>query len=259
MTGNNGGKRSSLSSDSNHFQGGDQISWPRPPAQPPFYSGLHAAHLLEQMPRWENMKHPGPVPRARLRAATLSFDLSDGLITLLPSSPGIRQSQRSLRATRGDSHKCGEREVAAESDGSFVCSRLSLRGGTRLHPTGAAGGGQLRVIGSPVLGGEFPPELCFLSARVTQTVRRKGEESEDKQIGPLSSGRTLHVYLLETISQFAGGSSSHTFHICPSCYFSLRCFSIATSSPSAVIATSISAASNPYSAQTHLYTTPICL
>lgn len=57
-----------------------------------------------------------------------------------------------------DSNKCGEREVAAESDGSFVCCRLSLRGGTLLHPTRE---GQLRVIGSLVLGGELPPSHAF--------------------------------------------------------------------------------------------------
>lgn len=48
-----------------------------------------------------------------------------------------------------DSNKCGGREVAEESDGSSVCCRLSLRGGTQLHPTRE---GQLRVIGSLVLG-----------------------------------------------------------------------------------------------------------
>lgn len=53
-----------------------------------------------------------------------------------------------------DNNKCGKREVAAESDGSPVSSRLTLQGGTLLHSTRK---GQLRVIGSLVLGGAFPP------------------------------------------------------------------------------------------------------
>lgn len=57
-----------------------------------------------------------------------------------------------------DSNKCGEREVAGESDGSSVYCRLSLEGGTQLHPTRE---GQLRVIGSLVLGGEFPSSHPF--------------------------------------------------------------------------------------------------
>lgn len=57
-----------------------------------------------------------------------------------------------------DSNKCGEREVAEESDGSPMRCRLSLQGGTLLHPTRE---GQLRVIGSLVLGGEFPPSHAF--------------------------------------------------------------------------------------------------
>lgn len=76
-----------------------------------------------------------------------------------------------------DSNKCGEREVAAESDGSFVCCRLSLRGGTLLHPTRE---GQLRVIGSLVLGGEFPPSHAFKWESGTEG-KERGEESEDKQ------------------------------------------------------------------------------
>ena len=57
-----------------------------------------------------------------------------------------------------DSNKCGERKVAGESDGLSVCCRLTLKGGTQLHPTRE---GQLRVIGSLVLGGEFPPSHAF--------------------------------------------------------------------------------------------------
>lgn len=59
-----------------------------------------------------------------------------------------------MRGCGRDSNKCGKREVAAESDGSPVHTGLTLMGGTLLHPTRK---GQLRVIGSLVLGGEFPP------------------------------------------------------------------------------------------------------
>ena len=78
-----------------------------------------------------------------------------------------------------DSNKCGEREVAEESDGSSVCCRLSLQGGTQLHPTRE---GQLRVIGSLVLGGEFPPRHAFKWESGTEG-KEKGEESADKQRG----------------------------------------------------------------------------
>lgn len=42
-------------------QGDNQISWPQPPARPPLCSAgqiftLQPAHLLGQVPRWENMK-----------------------------------------------------------------------------------------------------------------------------------------------------------------------------------------------------------
>ena len=72
-----------------------------------------------------------------------------------------------------------KREVAAESDGSSARCRLSLRGGTLLHPTRE---GQLRVIGSLVLGGEFPPSHAFKQESRTEG-KEKGDEREDKQRG----------------------------------------------------------------------------
>lgn len=57
-----------------------------------------------------------------------------------------------------DSNKCAEREVAEESDGSPMRCRLSLQGGTLLHPTRE---GQLRVIGSLVLGRRVSTQPCF--------------------------------------------------------------------------------------------------
>lgn len=38
-----------------------------------------------------------------------------------------------------ESNKCSAGEVAEESDGSSVCRRISLQGGTLLHPTEGGG------------------------------------------------------------------------------------------------------------------------
>lgn len=53
-----------------------------------------------------------------------------------------------------DTNKRSAREVVEKSDGSAVCCRIGPQGRTLLHPTME---GQLRVIGSLVLGGEFQP------------------------------------------------------------------------------------------------------
>lgn len=78
-----------------------------------------------------------------------------------------------------EGNKCSVREVAEESDGSSVCRRIGLQGETLLHPTME---GQLRVIGSLVLGGEL-----LLSLTLSEE-RHRGEKAMTARICCKKSG-----------------------------------------------------------------------
>lgn len=86
-----------------------------------------------------------------------------------------------------DGNKCGEREVAEESDGSSTCCRLSLQGRTLLQPTKK---GQLRVIGSLVLGGELPPSHAF---KWESSTEGKEKRLESKVGGVLNNENVVCV------------------------------------------------------------------
>lgn len=64
----------------------------------------------------------------------------------------LKRSVDVLGETMWDSNKHSVREVVEKSDGLSACRRIGLQERTLLHPTME---GQLRVIGSLVLGGEF--------------------------------------------------------------------------------------------------------
>lgn len=70
-----------------------------------------------------------------------------------------------------NSNKCGMREVA--DDGSSMCCRLSLEGGTQLHPRD-----NLEELGHRFWEEKLPPSRGFKRERGEEGKGGKGEECE---------------------------------------------------------------------------------